>query len=758
MEKVRSSVFLKTFAFLFHQLFFIVCAITVYIGITYWNYDDATFDILEQEDFTKTNYYKRLVEETIYDLIRYVQDCEKFQTAGKNDTSRIVDIYDYVQNDRISGEATYSLGYTLHDLLAWQEEGFVYETVTLPLDTYDQNAYTEERLVETYQNSAGIPLSYYAQVEQKDYNEVCGTLEQAARKAAEEYASYRSLVSVFKANNTNLRYAFYNGISNQLYTNLNISDISDGISRIKDLETYMTLNSATSDFDSNLLYAGDQLNQYLNALYEEEDNYTIAIGVDATFPVLDTFHKEMLRYNTFERWFKTLYKLFIISIMGYAMSFIYLSVCAGCSRRSSGISLNFLDGLKLEILILLLSGGEFLCWRSIMLQMNQFSLPTMNLSTLVHLSLFSLLANLLFSICYLSFLRRAKAHVLWKSSLLFALLQLLQKLRSNRILILKALICYGLIVLGTLYGLQITELTLLVLALGLLASVVVYFLLRSMYERHLLIDGSMNIADGNLDYQIDTRHLMRENRLLGSTINHIRDVLQDAVEDSIKNERLKTNLITNVSHDIKTPLTSIINYVTLLQNIPIEDEKAKQYIQILDDKSQRLKHLTEDLMEASKISSNNITLEKTRLNLTELVTQTSGEFYERFEQNSLTLITMLPEHALYIDADGRRIWRILENIYSNAIKYSQKHTRVYAQLTSTGTYAEFTLKNISAQPLNISSDDLTKRFVRGDVSRSTEGSGLGLSIAKDLTKLHGGTFDVSTNGDLFCITILLPLF
>lgn len=758
MKHLRSNIFLKTLAILFHQLFFIVCAVTIFIGITYWNYDDATFDILEQEDFTKTNYYKRLVEEKFYDLTSYVRDCENFQTNNQNDTQRIVDIYDYVQNDRITGNATYSIGYTLHDLLQWQKEGFVYEAVPSPADSSSQSVYSSNQLVEAYQNTAGVSLNDYSQLSQTDYQQLCETLEKAAQKVTESYTAYRNQVSLFKLKNTNLRYAVYNGNSGQLYTNLDISDISDGITRIEALETYATLHTATADFDSSLLYAGDQLNRYLNELYTANENYIITIGVDTSFPVRDTFHKENLRYQTFERWFETLYKLFLISIIGYVLTLLYMSISAGCRRGTDEVSFTFLDRIKLEPLLLILFLGEIIIWKNIIYHISGFSLPSINLLTLIRLCCLSLLASLLFTAGYLSLLRRIKKQALWNTSLLYSLTTLFRRLQSNRHHIIRAVIGYFLVLCSVLLLLLYTRRPLACLLFGCIASILLYFLLRSMYEKQQLLDGTNSITQGNLEYQIDTSCLTGQNQRLGTAINQIRDVLHQAVEDSIKNERLKTNLITNVSHDIKTPLTSIINYVTLLQTVPIEDERARHYIQILDDKSQRLRHLIDDLVEASKISSNNIVLEKAKLNLTELVTQTDGEFYERFEQNNLSLVTRLPEHAVFIEADGRRIWRILENIYSNAIKYSMPGTRVYAQLASTDCHALFTLKNISAQPLNIDTDELTKRFVRGDVSRTTEGNGLGLSIAKDLTTLHGGTLTITTDGDLFCITIQLPLF
>ena len=239
-------------------------------------------------------------------------------------------------------------------------------------------------------------------------------------------------------------------------------------------------------------------------------------------------------------------------------------------------------------------------------------------------------------------------------------------------------------------------------------------------------------------------------------MNNIGDGLLQAVDDSTKNERMKADLITNVSHDIKTPLTSIINYVNLIKREKIENERVQGYIRILDEKSQRLKQLTEDLVEASKISSGNVKLDIQTIDLVELVYQTSGEFNEKFEQKELTIVTKMPRNPVLIQADGRQLYRVIENLYNNVAKYALEKTRVYVEITNDDRQTVFSIKNVSERSLareNSNAGDLTERFTRGDVSRTTEGSGLGLSIAKNLTVLMGGFFDISVDGDLFKATI-----
>lgn len=257
---------------------------------------------------------------------------------------------------------------------------------------------------------------------------------------------------------------------------------------------------------------------------------------------------------------------------------------------------------------------------------------------------------------------------------------------------------------------------------------------------------------GNMNVSIKCTNSELEE--LGENINHLKQGMEKAINESIKAERLKTDLITNVSHDLKTPLTSIINYTDLLKKEKIENENAKKYIDILEKKSKKLKILTEDLIEVSKISSGNETATLEKIDFKELVLQANGEFAEKFEEKNLEVISNLPKEAVIVDLDGKKMWRVLENLYQNVYKYSLENTRVYVDLI-VNDHIVFTIKNISKEKLNISPDELMERFIRGDSSRHTGGNGLGLSIAKDLSKLNGGTLSIQIDGDLFVAKIKL---
>lgn len=298
-----------------------------------------------------------------------------------------------------------------------------------------------------------------------------------------------------------------------------------------------------------------------------------------------------------------------------------------------------------------------------------------------------------------------------------------------------------------------------VLAMGILTVLnvaVLAVLVTDGMQRQKLLTAVQNMNSEEGDTRIPENGLFSINRQMAAAINDLGDGLRHALQEQMKSERMKADLITNVSHDLKTPLTSIINYVDLLKREDLHNEKANEYLVVLDQKSQRLKQLTEDLVEASRASSGNVVLDIRRIDLKELLMQTSGEFAERFESRGLQLVENLPQNSQYVDADGRRLWRIIENLFRNVEKYAMPHTRVYLDLVNDGERVAFSLKNISESPLNISPEELTERFTRGDESRSTEGSGLGLSIAKDLTEIQKGTFEIYLDGDLFKVTVSFP--
>lgn len=268
--------------------------------------------------------------------------------------------------------------------------------------------------------------------------------------------------------------------------------------------------------------------------------------------------------------------------------------------------------------------------------------------------------------------------------------------------------------------------------------------------------GGEKLAEGNLDERLETDFLVGDFKKFGGTLNSIGAGMNHAVEERMKSERFKTELITNVSHDIKTPLTSIINYVDLIKKEEPENENVRQYVEVLDWQSARLKKLIEDLVEASKASTGNLTVRPESCDAGVLLTQLAGEYDERFRAKGLEPVLHLPEVPIMVMADPRHFWRILDNLMVNIVKYAQAGTRVYLDLFAGERETALVFRNVSQAPLNISGDELMERFVRGDSSRNTEGSGLGLSIARSLAELQGGSLNIAIDGDLFKVTLRFP--
>lgn len=281
-------------------------------------------------------------------------------------------------------------------------------------------------------------------------------------------------------------------------------------------------------------------------------------------------------------------------------------------------------------------------------------------------------------------------------------------------------------------------------------------LLGAIFTRRLE-RGASRLAKGDLETHIDTSNLFGTYRKHAEALNHIREGMSEAVEAQIRSERMKTELITNVSHDIKTPLTSIINYVDLMKKEPIESETVREYLEIMDRQSTRLKKLIEDLIEVSKASTGNMTVEMVPTDVGVLLEQAIGEYRERIETAELALCPSNTLSGVQIMADGKLMWRVFDNLLGNICKYSQPGTRVYLNAVAKEGRVEISFRNISRYSLNITSEELMERFVRGDSSRHTEGSGLGLSIAKNLVELQKGKLDIVIDGDLFKAIVTFPL-
>ena len=354
----------------------------------------------------------------------------------------------------------------------------------------------------------------------------------------------------------------------------------------------------------------------------------------------------------------------------------------------------------------------------------------------------------------LSAVKRGKAGTLFRNNVTYHVLHFIYYLFVNLRMVWKIILImavYGLFIIICIGDNSDASMFIAVFGSILLALPILLWFIHA----DIIREKTEEVAMGDMSQKIDVSHMHGALKKHAENINSIQDGIQLAVAREMKSEHLKTELITNVSHDIKTPLTSIINYVDLLQKEHTEEEE-KQYLEVLDRQSSRLKKLIEDLIEASKASTGNINADITTINVSEIISQSISEYREKFEENNLEVVITEDRENLQVKADGNLLWRVLNNLYNNICKYAQPNTRVYVNVSEEEKNVIIDIKNISREMLNISADELMERFVRGDSSRHTEGSGLGLNIARSLMDVMKGSLDISIDGDLFKSEITLP--
>ena len=587
-------------------------------------------------------------------------------------------------------------------------------------------------------------------------------------------ASYgEKILKTYASGATNVNYMYVDTKSGKVYTNIKDVTSSNYLKTLDKLTSgagpFMLIAPDIQDCVLGFSNISDWTVSYWQNMLKNTglagENYLYFVSVDKDFPVLDRIKQEKLVYDKFEPWLVPVMAGSVLALILALAGVVILTIGAGRNNEDKKVHLNFFDRCYTEIVAVVV----FMIWlmgTSVIVQaMDDEEMrivwKTIGFGTL------GLWFGIWFLAGWLSLVRRIKARSLWRDSLLRHILLLVRKcfskcsnllvfLGGNMISRVKIILLFGIFIFlqfmftgMTVEGGSALSLLLMIV----MDCAVLYYLIKKAWGREQIIAGLKKITDGDLQYKIPTEKLSGEQEMVADYINHIGEGLDAAVENSLKNERMKTELITNVSHDIKTPLTSIINYVDLLKRENPEDPKIRGYLEVLENKAQRLKVLTEDVVEASKASTGNIALEMTDLNFIELVHQVIGEFEEKFEERNLTMVVHFDEEEAIICADGRRLWRVLENVFGNVSKYAMENTRVYVDVKVDRPNVQLSLKNISAQPLNISAEELTERFIRGDVSRNTEGSGLGLSIAKDLVQLQGGEFKLYLDGDLFKVTI-----
>lgn len=600
-----------------------------------------------------------------------------------------------------------------------------------------------------------------------------------AIQSDEQFNDYEtSLASVFHSvgdyteGSTNLTYLFADKETQTIYTNKkaysSYAQLEQNLEKIFKEKAYAVVYPELSECVTNIPGADLQVwNHTIDQSFDTKD-FVFAVSVDTKFSVADSMADEAENYETYS---KLMFPMLAGAVFGsvlWLIGMVWLTVTAGRKPKDEEIHLNGFDRWYTEIA----AGAVIGIWLAgtiilgTLIANSSLGYSYAVVTVIVTCLICGTYTMAWFLIGYLSLVRRIKAGTLWKNSLIRTVLKWIGKCSGkladfarafsrNTAEKVKVLLVGGafLFLQFLIIGCVFSGAGVFLLALMAVDVAVMIFAIRKADGQDRIMDGLKKISDGELQYKIKTDTLTGKQKVMAEYINNIGSGLDAAVENSLKKERMQTELITNVSHDLKTPLTSIINYVDLMKRENPTDPKIQEYLRILDEKSQRLKVLTEDVVEASKASTGNIKLEMNDIDFVEMVQQVIGEFEEKFQEKNLTMMVHFTDEPSIIYADGQRMWRVLENVFGNVVKYAMEGTRVYAEISNRNKKVTFSLKNISAQPLNISADELTERFIRGDVARNTEGSGLGLSIAKSLTELQGGEFKLYLDGDLFKVMI-----
>ena len=540
---------------------------------------------------------------------------------------------------------------------------------------------------------------------------------------------------------------------NWIYQNGNIETTIDKLSNENIEYIDSTLNQEGIETIGNMEKSSDTSNE-ITRNTRTKNNYTIYTALLDDMEYVDSIYRDRLLYNTLSIVNQNLVFLipFLIGLIIALVPIIVIGI--GRTRKQEGINLNWFDKILIELAALI---SIFIgCIGAV------FTVSIGGASTIVTFTLaISIMAVgllIMYLACILFFetlVKRLKTHTFVKTTFAYWLYVKIKDFMADLKMTKKFVLYFILFIIANLLAFAIMWSDGFPgVVLTIILYVITFSYLAKRIKSYIKIKDAINeLYKGDTDMYLDENELCKEMQETGKQLNDIAGGLSNAIDEKLKSERLKTELITNVSHDIKTPLTSIINYVDLLKKEDVQGEKAKEYLDILDSKSQRLKKLTEDLVEASKASSGAIKLNMERLNVNELIKQVSGEFEDKFKSHNLQEIITFPESDLYINADSRYMYRVLENMYSNISKYAMEGTRVYTDIAEKDENVTIQLKNVSKQKLNISADELMQRFVRGEASRNTEGSGLGLSIARSLTELQQGKFNIYLDGDLFKVTI-----
>ena len=750
----------KEKAILAHLLFSLLVVIGVSVMYNNTHYGEG-IGWIANESYEDTPEFAGQLKSDIDDIFNYVKYKEVFETNGKLDYSKFI--------IRVADGPGTTKDFTLDEMIRHAKSQGYYLNEQFKVSGGHPNNKSGEDL-----NYQVVYRAYEPDFKAAEPGDSFQSIDQLSYEVLSHLGNYYRFYYRFIQNPGNLKFEIqYQNTDKdyKLYTNFPGKTVDE----FKSLGKYLYVTGEALYVDSNLTSVPKNVSPELEKMNPYNNgNYHMSVAVNTSYPYKDAYFEAAESFDQMRLFFIVGMICLALGILGCAATLYMLVLLTGAPEEQNPSPLiKRMDRFPAEIsLVLYLAACGIALLAS---QLVFFKIIHLFLSTEVwyygELVLKILILYVTGVSALLNLLKQYKTGVLWKNSLLNKGLRTLLLYFEHHRFTTRIMITYSLFLIFNVV--MIMAFSFLLFTYNdlesriLMGAVAVLFLLLDLWVFHQMYKNAwqtdqinqalLNISNGNTTYKIDTKLFYGKERELAENINHISTGLETALQEKVRSERLKADLITNVSHDIKTPLTSIINYVDLIKREKIQDPRIQGYLEVLEQKSQRLKTLTEDLVEASKASSGNLKLDMTSIDFVELIYQTNGEFEEKFALRHLELVSTLPDDAMLIEADGRYLWRVLENLYNNAFKYAMEHSRVYVDITKEEEKILFTIKNISENPLNIRADELTERFVRGDVARTTEGSGLGISIAKSLTELQGGQFQLYIDGDLFKATVAFPL-
>ena len=736
----------------------VVLALAGFVAMREYTIDGRGLSWINTQSFDDSVRFSDMVSNDIQAIKRYAVLKAAFEDDDELNTEKLI-----VSGTTVNG----NIAYTAADIIN-VGKSFGYN---LNPSTYELSYSRVQNEPNNYQIRVNYKLydPYYFDNIEPGPSQGVTTVRDMCVEALRAVSEYYRLKSIYDVQESNFRFnAFFESRDGEEIT---VGNTDSEPVNINNYGKYLTVSYAL-DVNTNISPAPSNLVQDSNTFgYANTEGNVLEIGVDTTYIYTDRYKIAAAEYNGYIR---NAYIWITVFALGMILSAATLVLVIRTQELGTAGRIHALDKLPVEGMFLVMAFGAVLVYvmfraalynfMAVALDESRWSFCCTLVKTVTSYGfLVAAMCSLYRRSCTegmfansiiaggVTALGNEDSSVIWKSVAPY-----LAYIAVNAVCIGGAVWCLsGRVMFNRYYYFAAMLLIVLAIAVDICAYLTIY---RRNSQRGRINRALKRISSGEVGLALQEEGFTAGELEAVKSINSISDGLKTAIETQVKADRLKADLITNVSHDIKTPLTSIINYVDLIKRENIDNDRVKEYIDILDKKSARLKNLTEDLVEASKASSGNIKMEMNKLDMAALAAQAGGEFDDKFAARSLEFNLDTGSSPAYVWADGRHLWRVFENLLNNAAKYAMEHTRIYAAVETADGKCTFTIKNVSQSKLNISPDELTERFIRGDVSRSTEGSGLGLNIAQSLTRLMGGELVIEIDGDLYKAKVVLPQY